>query len=97
MFYFHCDLLSMLSSQCLYSFDVEWSVRTVLSLSETSKILSDTSQQLKGSVPIELKLSLNEFNSISTMYSIRAETLPKMDRYLCIYSYLHKNIVHGYR
>ncbi len=84
------NLLSMLSSQCLYSFDVGWLVRTVVSLSEASKILSDTFQQLKGSVPIELELSLEE-----NMYSIRAVTEPK-DKYLCGYSYLH-NTVHGYK
>ncbi|CAF3721145.1 unnamed protein product [Rotaria sp. Silwood1] len=29
------------------------------------------------------------------MYSIRAVTLPRMDKYLCVYSYLH-NSVHGH-
>jgi hypothetical protein len=86
------NLQSMLSSQCLYSFDVEWSVKTVVSISETNKILFDTFQQLKGPVPIELELSLEE-----NMYSIRALTVPRMDKCLCVYSYLHKNIVHGYR
>ncbi len=85
------NLLSMLSSQCLYSFDVKWFVRTVISLSETSKILSDTFQQLKGSMPIELKLSLQE-----NWCFIRAVTLPKMDKSLDVYFYLHKNTVHGY-
>jgi hypothetical protein len=85
------NLLSMLSSQCLYSFDVKWFVRTVISLSETSKILSNTFQQLKGSMPIELKLSLGE-----NMYSIKAVTLPKMNKSLYVYFYLHKNTVHGY-
>jgi hypothetical protein len=90
------DLLSMLSPQCLYSFDIEWSVSSALSLSETSKILSDTFQQLKGSVPIELELCL-EINCIPPMYSIRVITLPRMDRYLSIYLYLNKNNVQGYK
>ncbi|CAF3273227.1 unnamed protein product [Rotaria sp. Silwood2] len=64
------NLQSMLSRQCLHSFDVIWSVGTVVSLSETSKILFDTFQQLKGPAPIELDLSLEE-----NMYSIRALTV----------------------
>jgi hypothetical protein len=86
------SLQSMLSSQCLYSFDVKWFVKTVLSLSETSKILFDTFQQLEGPGPIELELSLRE-----TMYSIRALTVPRMTKCLCVYSYLQKNTVHGYK
>jgi len=85
------NLLSMLSSQCLYSLDVKWFVGTVVSLLETSKILSNTFQQLKGPVPIELELSLKKH-----MYSIRAVTVPRTDRSLCVYSYLYKNTVHGY-
>ncbi|CAF5070606.1 unnamed protein product [Rotaria magnacalcarata] len=80
----------MLYSQCLYSFDAIWSVRTVVSLSETSKILFDTFQQLKELAPIELELSLQE-----NKYSIRALTVPRMDKCLCVDLYLHKNTVHG--
>ncbi|CAF2884658.1 unnamed protein product [Rotaria sp. Silwood2] len=29
------------------------------------------------------------------MYFIRALTVPRMDKWLCVCSYLHKNIVHG--
>jgi hypothetical protein len=86
------NLLSMLSSQCLYSLDVKWFLGTVVSLPETSNILSDTFEQLKGPVPIELELSLEK-----NMYFIRAVTVPRMDRSLCVYSYLHKNTVHGYK
>ena len=86
------NLQSMLSSQCLYSFDVKWSVETVVSLSETDKILFNTFQQFKGPTPIELELSLEE-----NMYSIRALTIPRMDKCLCVYSYLHKDTVHGYK
>lgn len=50
------NLLSMLSSQCLYSFNVNWFVRTVMTPLERNKLLSDTFEQLKGPVPIELKL-----------------------------------------
>ncbi|CAF4967810.1 unnamed protein product, partial [Rotaria sp. Silwood1] len=84
------NLQFMLSSQCLYSFDITWSVKTVVSISETSKILFDTFQQLKGPVPIELELSL-----LKDMYDIRALTVPRMDKRLYVYTYLHKNIVHG--
>jgi hypothetical protein len=84
------DLRSMLSSQCLYSFDVIWSVGSVISLSDTSKILSDTFQQLKGRVPIELQVSLEE-----NWYYVRAVTVPRMDKHLYVYTYLH-NTVHRY-
>ncbi|CAF4488866.1 unnamed protein product, partial [Rotaria sp. Silwood2] len=83
------NLLSMLSSQCLYSFNVKWLVRSIVSLSETSNILSETFQQLKGPVPIELELSVDE-----NVCYIRAVTVPRMDKSLCVYSYLH-NIVHS--
>ncbi|CAF0937658.1 unnamed protein product [Rotaria sordida] len=84
------NLQFMLSSQCLYSFDIRWSVKTIVSISETSKILFDTFQQVKGPVPIELDLSLEE-----DMYFIRALTVPRMDKWLCVYSYLYENTVHG--
>jgi hypothetical protein len=86
------NLQSMLSSQCLYSFDVRWSIKTVLSISEARKLLFDTFQQLNGPIPIELELLLEKH-----MYSIRALILPRMDKCLCVYLYLRKNIVHGYK
>ncbi|UJR38254.1 hypothetical protein I4U23_030927 [Adineta vaga] len=60
-----------------------------VSLSETSSVLSGMFQQLKGPVPIELELCLEE-----NMYRIRAVTLPKMDKNLCAHFYLH-NTVHS--
>ncbi|CAM4972340.1 unnamed protein product [Rotaria socialis] len=80
----------MLSNQCLYSFDVKWFVRIAMSVPNTDEILSDTCQNLKGSVPTELELSLKE-----DMYSIRATTIPRMNTSLCVYSYLDKNTMHG--
>ncbi|CAF4350606.1 unnamed protein product, partial [Rotaria socialis] len=84
------NLVSMLSNQCLYSFDVKWFVRIGMSVPNTDKILSDTCQNLKGSVSIELELSLKE-----NVYSIRAATIPRMDKSLRVYSYLDKNTVYG--
>ena len=46
---------------------------------------------LKGSVPIELKLSFKE-----NMYYITAVTLPRMAKSIRVRSYLH-NSVHGYK
>ncbi len=86
------NLLPMFSSQCLYSFGIIWYMETPVSLSETSKILSDTFQQLKGSVPIELELSIG----IGYMSSIRARTIPSMKQYLDVNSYLDKGTVLGY-
>jgi hypothetical protein len=82
----------MFSDQCLYSFDVKWFEGIRMSVPNTNKILSDTFQRLKGSVPIELQVSLQE-----NMYSIRAVTIPRMDKSLCVDSYLDKNTVHGYK
>ena len=90
--HFLLNLVSMLSNQCLYSFDVKWLVRIPMSVPNTDEILSDTCQNLKGSVPIELELSLKE-----DMYSIRATTIPRMNKSLCVYSYLDKNPMHGYK
>ena len=83
-------LLSMLSSQCLYSFDVEWHAKHVVSLSETNEIFFNTFHQLKGSVPIKLKIYL-----ILDKYFIRASTVPLQDTDLCVTSYLDKDTVHG--
>jgi len=90
------SLLPMFSSQCLYSFAVVWFVKTTVSLSETSKILSDTFQQLKASVPIELKLTIKNMSGIENMYSITARTIPSMKKYLDVDCYLDKKTVFGY-
>jgi len=84
------NLLSMLSSQCLYSLDVNWCVSSIGPLPETSNILFNTFQQLKGPVPIELELFLE-----SNVCFIRAVTVPRMDKSLCVYSYQYKNTMDG--
>ena len=84
------SLLSKLSPQCSYRFNVTWDVTTVVSLAETSNILSNTFRQLKGPVPIELMLSLEKEN-----YYIRATTIPRMSSHLCVDSYLYKNTAYG--
>ena len=84
------NFLSKLSSQCLYRFDVTWYVMDEVSLSDTSNILSNTLEQLKGPMTIELELSLK-----GDMYSIRAMTLPRMDVFLFTDMHLHENIVHA--
>ena len=52
------NLVSMISNQCLYSFDVQWLMRTVVSVPNPNKILSKTFEKLKGLIPIELELYL---------------------------------------
>lgn len=83
-------VLSKLSSQCLYRFDVTWCVMDDIWLSDTSDILSNTFDQLKGSIPIELEVYLEQDE-----YSIRAMTLPRMDVFFPVDLYLRDNIVHG--
>jgi hypothetical protein len=85
------NLLSMLSSQCLYSFNVVWFMEITVSLSEASQILSDTFQQLKASVPIELELTIEQI-----WYSMRARTISMMNKCLDVDSYLYKKTVFGY-
>ncbi|CAF3653822.1 unnamed protein product [Rotaria socialis] len=82
-------LLSVLCHQCSYTYIVQWFVKTTISLSDTSRILLNALQQLKGRIPIELELFLYKDD-----YSIKAFTLPRKDKYLCAYTYLNKNIVH---
>ena len=82
------NVLSKLSSQCLYRFDVTWNAMDdEVSLSDTSDILSNTSEQLKGPVPIALELS-----SERDHYSMRAMTLPRMDSLFSVF--LFQNAVH---
>jgi hypothetical protein len=84
-------LLSMLNHQCSYVLNVRWYAKTVILLSDASAILLDTFRQLKGPVPIELELTV-EING----YSIRALTVPIIDKYLSAYNYLHKYIIRAY-
>ncbi len=85
------NVLSKLSSQCFYRFDVKWNViDEEVSLLDTSNVLSKTFEQLKGPMPIELELFLKRDN-----YSIRAMTLPRMDGFFCVDLYLRKYMVHG--
>lgn len=85
------SIQSMLSSQCLYSFCVTWSVKTAISRSTTSKVIFDTFEQLKGPVPFELELSIEE-----NMYIIKASTVPRRNKCLRVDCYLDENIVHRY-
>jgi hypothetical protein len=81
---------SKLSSQCLYSFVVEWHVKNVVSLSESDNIFFNIFHQLKGSVPIQLKMYL-----LMGKYYIRASTIPMVDTDLYVSFYLDKKTVHG--
>ena len=77
------NVLSKVSSQCSYRFDVTWDVMDdEVSLPDTSNILLKTFEQLKGPIPIEL-----EFSSKRDYYSIRAMTLPRMDSFFSIFSF----------
>ena len=84
------NVLSKLSSQCSYRFDVSWNVMDdEVSLLNTTDILWNIFEQFKRSTPIELELS-----SRGNHYLMRAMTLPRMDVSLFVDSYLDKNIVH---
>ena len=66
-------------------------MKTAILLSDTSVILLDTFRQLKGRVPIELELALD-----TNGYSIRALTVPTIDKSLCAFTYLDKNTIRAY-
>jgi len=81
------NVLSKLSNQCSYRFDVSWNLKEdEVSLSDTSNILSKTFEQIKGSIPVELELS-----SEGNHHSMRAMTLPRMDSSFSIFPF--KNTV----
>lgn len=84
------DIRSKLSSQCLYSFDVMWHVKHLVSLSESDTVFFNTFHQLKGSIPIKLEIYLLLYK-----YFIRASTIPLEDTELRVSSYLDKDTVHG--
>ena len=82
------NVLSKLSSQCLYRFDVSWNVMDdEVSLSDRSDVLSNTFEQLKGPMAIELELSSKQDH-----YSMRAMTLPRMDSLFSVFRF--ENTVH---
>ena len=69
------NVLSKLSGQCSYRFDVRWNVMNDEEpLSDPNSILSKTFEQFKGPMTIDLELSLE-----GNHYSIRAMTLPRID------------------
>lgn len=90
------NLLSILSSQCLYSFDVDWFVKSTVPLPEISKILSDTCEQMKGLMTKELEISVVYLNNINHTCHMRAVTIPRMNKYLYVDSYLDKRMVIEY-
>ena len=82
------NVLSQLSSQCLYRFDVSWNVMDdEVPLSHRSDVLSNTFEQLKGPMAIELELSSKQDH-----YSMRAMTLPRMDSLFSVFRF--ENTVH---
>lgn len=82
---------SMLSSKCIYSFHVEWPIDTQVSRFITSKILQDTFEQLKRSIPFQFELVLYD-NS----YTATASTVPRKSICLSVSDYLDGNHVHRY-
>jgi hypothetical protein len=90
------NLLSILSSQCSYSFDVFWYVKSTVPLPEISKILSDTCEQLKGLMSMELEISVADLNNICHTCCMSAVTIPRMNKCLFVDSYLDKKMVIGY-
>ncbi|CAF4658981.1 unnamed protein product, partial [Rotaria sp. Silwood2] len=77
------NLLLLLSNSCLYLFDVKWTERIKVSAPNTNEILSIIFQNMRGSAPVELELSMK-----TNVYYVRAVTIPRMDKSLCLDCYL---------
>ena len=92
-FLHHLPLI--LSSQCSYSFIVDWYVKNTVPLPEINQILSDTCEQLKGLMSMELEISVISLDNSHTCH-MRAVTIPRMNKYLYIDSYFDKRTVIGY-
>ena len=90
------NLLLVLSSQCSYSFDVNWYVKSTLPLPEISQILSDTCEQLKGLMSREVEVSVIDLDIISHTCHMRAVTIPRMNKYLFLDCFFHQRMVIGY-
>jgi hypothetical protein len=73
------QLLSILSVQCSYSFDVYWYDTPNLTRTEASQLLVKTFRQLRSRKPIELTLKLH-----SDMYKIQLRTLPRRELHINI-------------
>ena len=85
-----CNAISMLSDQCSYLLNVEWCVYTDMSVLDTNNIFIDIFEQMKGRIPIEIKLNLYDNNYIVTVL-----TVPETNT-LCIYNYEWQNSVRAY-
>ena len=78
------NVLSKLSSQCLYRFDVTSNVTNdEVSLSDPSNFVSNTFEKLKVPVSVEL-----ESSSKGNHYYIRAMTLPRVDSFFSVYRFV---------
>ena len=92
-FLHHLPLI--LSSQCSYSFDVIWFVKNTVPLPEISQILSDTCEQLKGRMSMDLEISVMNQHDIFDTTRMRAVTIPRISKYLYLDAYFDKRMVIG--
>ena len=65
-FLHHLPLI--LSSQCSYSFNVNWYVKNTVPLPEINQILSDTCEQLKGLMSMEIEISVLSLDNYHTCH-----------------------------
>lgn len=88
-------LLLILSSQCSYSFDVTWFVKSTVPLAEINQILLDTCEQLKGLMSIESEIQVIHLDRISHMCAMRAVTKPRLKKFISINSYFNQTMIIG--
>jgi hypothetical protein len=88
-------LLLILSSQCSYSFDVTWFVKSTVPLAEINQILLDTCEQLKGLMSMEFEIQVINLDHISHMCSMRAVTKPRLKKFLFLNSYFNQRMIIG--
>ena len=77
------NVLSKLSSQCSYQFDVAWKIlNDEVLLSDSRNVALNIFEQLK--VPMSIDM---EFFSKQDHYSTRAMTLPRMDSFFSVFHF----------
>lgn len=88
-------LLLILSSQCLYSFDVTWLVKSTVPLAASNQILLDTCELFKQWNSTKFEIQVINVDHISHTTRIRAVTKPKLNKFLFIDSYFNQKMIIG--
>lgn len=84
-------LISRLSEECLYSFNVRWDVADELSQANTSTVLLNTIREMKGRIPMEVQFYLYRYR-----YTAEAYTVPRLNKSLTVQEYFNTRTINAY-